>query len=149
VLLQLTVRASVRTMDVPNLQDLSGSRMCKCRTSSGDARHLKFFCKIMRLLRLDMLKHNVCVQDARTAQAMLPRLQRFVDRATSPRLGRFLGPIQLLRVAKERRQSRWLSFYLSAAALYPKASRRSMHDARPPPRPSVAPVLPPPPTQLA
>jgi hypothetical protein len=98
--------------EVPNLQDLSGSRMCRCRTPSGEARYLEVFCKIMRLLRLEMLKHNVCVQDARTAQAMLPRLQRFVDRATSPRLGRFLGPIQLLRVAKERRQSRWLSFYL-------------------------------------
>lgn len=130
---------------MPNLQDLSGSRMCRCRNFQWWSPISRGFCNIMRLLRLEMLEHNVCVQDARTAQAMLPPFRRSCN---ITEIGQFFGPIQLLRVAKERRQSRWLSFYLSAAALYPKASRRSMHDARPP-RPSVAPVLPPPPTQLA
>ena len=62
---------------------------------------------------MEMFKHNVCVQDARTAQAMLPPFHRSCN---ITEIGQLFGPIQLLRVAKERRQSRWLSFYLSAAA---------------------------------
>lgn len=100
-------------MEVPNLQDLSGSRMCRCRNFQWWSPISRGFCNIMRLLRLEMLEHNVCVQDARTAQAMLPPFRRSCN---ITEIGQLFGPIQLLRVAKERRQSRWLSFYLSAAA---------------------------------
>jgi hypothetical protein len=100
---------------MPNLQGLSGSRMCRCRSSSGDAQEFEVleFLQDPEALKMEMFKHNVCVQDARTAQAMLPPFRRSCN---ITEIGQLFGPIQLLRVAKERRQSRWLSFYLSAAA---------------------------------